>query len=82
MIRYPHLSEVLEIHRRQMVRYGGAEGIRVQNLLESVLARSQSGYYPDLIAEAPHGGRARLKTIRLRMVTSGPHLRRCMSFLR
>lgn len=52
MIQYPRLAEVLEIHRRQLARYGEAEGIRGQNLLESALARPLNGYYPDLISEA------------------------------
>lgn len=52
MIQYPRLAEELEIHRRQIARYREAEGIRDENLLESALARPQSGYYPDLISEA------------------------------
>jgi death-on-curing protein len=40
-----HLGEALEIHRDQVKRYGGSEGIRDMGLLESALAAPQSGVY-------------------------------------
>ena len=33
-------------------KFGGSSGIRDQGALEAALLRPQSGYYPDLIAEA------------------------------
>jgi len=52
MTDYLTLVEVLAIHADQIRRYGGAEGIRDPGLLEAALFRPQTGYYPDLIAEA------------------------------
>ncbi len=37
------LEDVLEIHRDQITRYGGAEGIRNLGLLQSALAMPQAG---------------------------------------
>lgn len=37
------LAHVVEIHRDQVARYGGAPGIRDQGLLESAVAMPQSG---------------------------------------
>ena len=42
-IAFLDLAEVLEIHRDQIDRYGGALGIRDQGLLESALAMPQAG---------------------------------------
>ena len=44
--------EVLTIHDDQLERYGGATGLRDYGQLEVALLRPQTGYYPDLIAEA------------------------------
>ncbi|WP_413207344.1 type II toxin-antitoxin system death-on-curing family toxin [Rhodospirillum sp. A1_3_36] len=52
MTEYLTLVEVRAIHADQIRRYGGSEGIRDLGLLEAALFRPQSGYYPDLIAEA------------------------------
>ncbi len=41
-------DEVLAIHERLLVRFGGAGGLRDPGLLESALHRPRSGYYPDL----------------------------------
>lgn len=49
---YLTLDDVLELHRRQLALYGGAEGIRDHGLIESALLRPQTGYYADLIEEA------------------------------
>jgi death-on-curing protein len=46
------LVEVLAIHDDQILRYGGAPGIRDPGQLEAALYRAQSGYYPDVIEEA------------------------------
>jgi len=46
------LPEVLAIHEDQIMRYGGAQGVRDHGLLESALYRPQTGYYADLIEEA------------------------------
>lgn len=52
MTIYLTSAEVLEIHADQIRRYGGASGIRDPGLLQSALARPQSGYYANLIDEA------------------------------
>ena len=49
---YLTLSEVLAIHANQIAQYGGAHGVRDLGRVEAALARPQTGYYPDLIAEA------------------------------
>ncbi len=51
------LSEVVEIHRDQMERYGGAQGIRDLGLLQSALAMPSAGaggdyFHDDLFAMA------------------------------
>ena len=48
-MQFLSLDEVLEIHAVLIDRFGGAKGIRDQGLLESVLYRPKTGYYPDLI---------------------------------
>jgi death-on-curing protein len=52
MTDYLTVVEVLAIHADQIKRYGGADGLRDPGLLEAALFRPQTGYYPDLIAEA------------------------------
>ena len=52
MTDYLTVAELLAIHEDQIARYGGAGGIRDPGLLEAALFRPQTGYYPDLIAEA------------------------------
>ena len=49
---YLTLPEVLAIHEDQIDVYGGPEGVRDLGQLEAALFRPQSGYYPDIIAEA------------------------------
>ncbi len=46
------MEDVLELHKVQLARFGGAAGIRDAGLIEAALARPQSGYYGDLIEEA------------------------------
>jgi death-on-curing protein len=52
MTDYIAVIEVLAIHEDQIARYGGAQGVRDQGLLEAALFRPQTGYYADLIEEA------------------------------
>jgi len=49
---YLTLIEVLEIHKDQIQRYGGAAGVRDMGLLEAALYRPQTGYYENLVEEA------------------------------
>ncbi|MEY2855219.1 MAG: hypothetical protein RL030_2351 [Pseudomonadota bacterium] len=49
---YLDMQDVLVLHRRQIERFGGAPGVRDAGLIEAALARSQSGYYADLVEEA------------------------------
>lgn len=49
---YPTLSEVLALHDQLLKRFSGAEGVRDLGLLESALARPQSGYYKTLSLQA------------------------------
>jgi len=49
---YLTVAEVLAIHDDQIERYGGSPGVRDMGQLEAALFRPQTGYYPDLIAEA------------------------------
>jgi death-on-curing protein len=49
---YLTVAEVLAIHEDQIERYGGSPGVRDMGQLEAALFRPQTGYYPDLIAEA------------------------------
>ena len=52
MTDYLTVVEVLAIHEDQISRYGGSSGVRDAGLLEAALFRPQTGYYPDLLAEA------------------------------
>jgi len=49
---YLSLQDVLTIHDVQIGEYGGAFGVRDPGQLEAALFRPQTGYYPDLVAEA------------------------------
>jgi len=49
---YLTVAEVLAIHDDQIERYGGSKGVRDPGQLEAALFRPQTGYYPDLVAEA------------------------------
>ena len=51
MTDYLTVPDVLEIHKDQIDRYGGAHGVRDLGL-ESALFRPQTGYYDTLIKEA------------------------------
>src|SRR5208282_360692 len=52
MTDYLTVAEVLAMHADQIERYGGAQGVRDQGLLEAALYRPQTGYYASLIEEA------------------------------
>ena len=49
---YPTLEEALYLHRKLIERFGGSEGVRDLGLLESALARPQSGYYSTVYEQA------------------------------
>src|SRR5438093_8281928 len=49
---YLTVVEVLAIHEDQIERFGGSAGVRDPGQLEAALFRPQTGYYPDLIAQA------------------------------
>jgi len=50
--RYPSLDEILIVHAKLIEQFGGSLGVRDQAGIESALARPQSGYYSDVVAEA------------------------------
>jgi len=50
--RYLDIDDVLGIHEYQISTTGGASGLRDAGQLASAIHRPQTGYYPDLIAEA------------------------------
>ena len=57
MTVYLSLDQVLNLHRIQIRRFGGAAGLRDRGLLESALARPQMTFggedlYPDIPAKA------------------------------
>jgi death on curing protein len=52
MSDYLTVAEIMAIHEDQLDRFGGAVGVRDLRLLEAALFRPQTGYYPDVIAEA------------------------------
>lgn len=52
MTRYLTAEEVLQLHQFLIGDFGGLEGIRDRNGLESAVARPQTGYYEDVIEEA------------------------------
>ena len=49
---YLTLTDVIEMHRQLIARFGGSHGVREIGALESAVLRPQMGYYEDLIAEA------------------------------
>lgn len=51
-VQFLSVDEVLEIHSALIARFGGADGVRDNGLLESALYRPQSGYYEDLVEMA------------------------------
>ncbi len=56
-ITFMNLGEILEIHRDQFARYGGASGLRDLNLLKSAVAMPQATFdgeflHPDIFEMA------------------------------
>ena len=49
---YLNMNDVLDLHARQVERFGGAAGIRDAGLLDAAINRPQSGYYADVFEEA------------------------------
>lgn len=52
MNRYLSVSDLIHINERTVAKWGGTAGLRDRALLESAVARPQSGYYADVIEEA------------------------------
>ena len=57
MILYLSVAQLLDLHREQRARYGGAGGVRDRGLLESAAARPAMTFagedlYPDIPAKA------------------------------
>ena len=52
LVKFLSLDEVLEIHDKLIIHFGGAQGTRDMGLLESALYRPQSGYYSDIVEMA------------------------------
>lgn len=52
VVVYPTLEETLELHKRLIDRFGGQPGVRDLGLLQSGLARPQTGYYATLSLQA------------------------------
>ncbi len=48
------LDQVLEIHREQLEAFGGRDGIRDQNALESAIAVPQSGFGDQYLHKFPY----------------------------
>lgn len=49
---FPTLEETLELHRILIERFGGQDGVRDLGLVQSALARPQTGYYDSLWLQA------------------------------
>lgn len=52
MTLYLTLEETLHLHQRLLERFGGLSGVRDLGLLQSALARPQTGYYESLSLQA------------------------------
>ena len=52
MNRYLTTIEIVEINAEMARKFGGTHGIRDAGLLQSAVARPQSGYYADIFEEA------------------------------
>lgn len=50
-----NLEQVLDIHRMQLKEFGGQEGIRDQNLLESAIAQAEAGFAEQYLHDYPYG---------------------------
>lgn len=49
---YLTFAEIIAIHDDLIERYGGAVGVRDPGQVEAALFRPQTGYYPDVVAQA------------------------------
>ena len=49
---YLTIADAMALHEILIRRYGGSPGLRDPGALEAALFRPQTGYYPDLVAEA------------------------------
>jgi death on curing protein len=49
---YLSVEDVLGIHEDSIDAFGGSKGVRDMGMLTAAVMRPQSGYYPDLVAEA------------------------------
>ena len=52
MPRYLTVADILFLHDLQIEQFGGGTGLRDPGQLEAAVFRPQSGYYPDIIAQA------------------------------
>lgn len=52
MSRYLSVTDLIRINERMVSKWGGLAGVRDQALLESAIARLETGYYQDVIEEA------------------------------
>ncbi len=52
MNRYLAVADLIRINVRMTAKWGGLAGVRDLGMLESAVARPQTGYYLDLIEEA------------------------------
>lgn len=52
MSRYLTVAEVVEINAEMVRKFGGTHALRDAGLLQSAVARPQSGYYADVFEEA------------------------------
>jgi death-on-curing protein len=50
--RYLSAADLIRINKRMVTKWGGLAGVRDEGLLESAVARPQTGYYQDVIEEA------------------------------
>jgi len=77
MIEWLGVDDVIEIHQKQLARYGGPTGIRDQNLLESAVARPQQKYHYGSVTDVRELAAAYAfgiaRNLRLQTETSGRH---------
>ena len=52
MKKYLSIDEVIVLHKYLINEFGGSQGLRSRDSLESALLRPQSGYYSDIVEEA------------------------------
>jgi hypothetical protein len=55
------LGDVLDIHKGQLASFGGADGIRDQDLIESALARPQNMFFYENVEDALSPRRSRTR---------------------